>query len=125
MKTHKKLFPKLFWLGAMGLGAALFGAEPSCKAQEVNPTRFTATGVEDEYAVQKPQMKKTILAKTSTQAMTRISSLTVAASQAENNGQTAMRRNVISTDRVQVKKGNAKHPAGRVSVKERSEIPME
>ncbi len=57
MNFSKQLLPKTLWLGAFGLAAILLGS-PSCKAQEVSPALFTATGVEDSYPVVKPSAKK-------------------------------------------------------------------
>jgi hypothetical protein len=36
-------------LGGLALAAALLGWAPSCRAQEVNPTHFTETGIEEFY----------------------------------------------------------------------------
>jgi hypothetical protein len=47
---------------------AMIGWTPSCKAQEVSPAIFTATGVEDVYPAQKPLPKKAAKVQTSAHA---------------------------------------------------------
>jgi len=42
------------------VGFALFCAAPSCKAQEVNPDHFTATGVEPFSEHARPVVKKSV-----------------------------------------------------------------
>jgi len=57
--NHCKLWEsKTLWLGTIGLAAMLVGWTPSCKAQEVSPAIFTATGVEDVYPAKKVVTKK-------------------------------------------------------------------
>lgn len=57
MNHFKLLVPKTLWLGTIGLATMLLGWTPSCKAQEVNPVRFTETGVEDVYPAKPPAKK--------------------------------------------------------------------
>lgn len=70
MNHLKVLLPKALWLGTIGIATMLLGWTPSCKAQEVSPTRFTETGVEDVYPVRPPAKKpaKAYLATRSLQA---------------------------------------------------------
>jgi hypothetical protein len=58
MNHHKLWESKTLWLGTIGLAAMLVGWTPSCKAQEVSPAIFTATGVEDVYPTKKVVTKK-------------------------------------------------------------------
>jgi hypothetical protein len=62
MNIYKLWIPKTLRVGSIGLAAILLGWTPSCKAQEVNPALFTATGVEDVYPVKKPLPKKGVKA---------------------------------------------------------------
>jgi len=66
MNFCKGCLPKTVWLGTIGLAAMLLGSAPSCKAQEVSPAIFTATGVEDVYPAKKPLSKNTAKVQTST-----------------------------------------------------------
>jgi hypothetical protein len=59
MNYFRALLPKTLWMGTIGVAAMLLGWTPSCKAQEVSPAIFTATGVEDTYPAAKPVAKKT------------------------------------------------------------------
>ena len=61
MNHFKLIVPKALWLGMIGIATMLLGWAPSCKAQEVNPVRFTDTGVEDVYPA-KPPVKKPVKA---------------------------------------------------------------
>ena len=58
MNNYKLGVPKTLWLGTIGIAAILVGWTPSCKAQEVSPAIFTATGVEDVYPAKKVLTKK-------------------------------------------------------------------
>jgi hypothetical protein len=58
MKNYRLSAPKTLWLGTIGFAAILVGWTPSCKAQEVSPAIFTATGVEDVYPAKKEVTKK-------------------------------------------------------------------
>jgi hypothetical protein len=66
--NYKVWVPKTAWLGTIGFAAMLIGWTPSCKAQEVSPAIFTATGVEDVYPAQKPLPKKAAKVQTSAHA---------------------------------------------------------
>jgi hypothetical protein len=124
MKTSKKLFPKVFWLGAIGLAAMLHSSTaPSCEAQEVNPTHFTATGIEDEYLVQKPQTKNVTVARTAARATPRVSTWTVAALQKEKKAPPAGRLKSFAAS--QASAAGTKRSARRVSVKKSGEMPRE
>jgi hypothetical protein len=63
MKNYKLFAPKTL-LGTIGFAAILVGWTPSCKAQEVSPAIFTATGVEDVYPAKKVLTKKAAKAPT-------------------------------------------------------------
>jgi hypothetical protein len=58
MNNYKRSVPKTLWLATIGFAAILVGWTPSCKAQEVSPAIFTATGVEDVYPAKKVLTKK-------------------------------------------------------------------
>jgi hypothetical protein len=58
MSYFKFLLSKTLWLGTLGVATMLPGWTPSCKAQEVNPVRFTDAGVEDVYPAKQPLAKK-------------------------------------------------------------------
>ena len=58
MNLFKVLLPKVLWLATIGGATMLLGWAPSCKAQEVSPTIFTATGVEDVYPAKNVPAKK-------------------------------------------------------------------
>jgi hypothetical protein len=58
MNHFKVLLPKVLWLGTIGVATMLLGWTPSCKAQEVSPAIFTATGVEDVYPAKNVPAKK-------------------------------------------------------------------
>ncbi len=58
MNNYKLSVPKTLWVGTIGFAAILMGWTPSCKAQEVSPAIFTATGVEDVYPAKKVITKK-------------------------------------------------------------------
>jgi hypothetical protein len=125
MRTNKKLFPNMFWFGATGLVATLLSTAPSCKAQEVNPTHFTATGIEDEYSVQKPQTKNVTVARTAARATPRVPTWTVAALQKEKKAPTAGRLKSFAASPTSAVDADNKRAARRVSVKKNGETPRE
>jgi hypothetical protein len=65
MNNYKLPVQKTLWLGTIGFAAILVGWTPSCKAQEVSPAIFTATGVEDVYPAKKVLTKKPAKVETS------------------------------------------------------------
>ncbi len=78
MNNYKLSVPKTLWLGTIGLGAILVGWTPSCKAQEVSPAIFTATGVEDVYPTQRVVTKKAAKVQTSAHSNSTLSNQGIA-----------------------------------------------
>ena len=64
MIHYKLLAPKILWLGTISLATMQLGWAPLCKAQEVSPAIFTATGVEDTYPAKKVLPKKPVKVQT-------------------------------------------------------------
>jgi len=55
--NFQKWMRRLIWVGITGVAGILAGTAPTCRAQEVNPDHFTATGIEGvdgKELVQKP-----------------------------------------------------------------------
>jgi hypothetical protein len=78
MKNYK-LFVSKTLLGTIGFAAILVAWTPSCKAQEVSPAIFTATGVEDVYPAKKVLTKKAAKVPTAAQSNSLLSNQGVAA----------------------------------------------
>jgi hypothetical protein len=95
MNRFKLLLPKARWLGTIGIATMLLGWTPSCKAQEVSPTRFTETGVEDVYPV-KPPAKKPTKAHITTRSV-QAGRSHQAAGRKQNTHRAARKRDVVAT----------------------------
>ena len=78
MNIYKQLLPRTIVLGAVGVAAMLLVSTPSCKAQEVSPAIFTATGVEDAYPAKKVVTKKATKVQTSAHSNSTLSNQGVA-----------------------------------------------
>jgi hypothetical protein len=92
MNRFKLLLPRALWLGTIGIATMLLG--PSCKAQEVSPTRFTETGVEDVYLI-KPAAKKPAKQVAARSVQARRSHQ--AAGRKQNTHRAARKRDVVAT----------------------------
>jgi hypothetical protein len=78
MNNYRFSVPKTLWLGTIVFAAVLVGWTPSCKAQEVSPAIFTATGVEDAYPAKKVVTKKATKVQTSAHSNSTLSNQGVA-----------------------------------------------